>query len=659
MRALLFLLLLATAGAAGAEARYHLFPVHGVFFPNDSGPLRIDSDFRNALGKEEKHYFAQRFSERFPAAETISEANYLRTFAVSLQIARASRYTVSKIDGTVDLYAPVTASIYFNNLATGEVLYANTRTTIKTVAVMPEEAGRGKRIVSLFVASFHDVVDDLISDAAKRFNPTTVSTTVRASWKELAILDAGRDQGVDRDDMLEGERDSQIRVIWSGASYAVARAEMGTFAIGGKFSKITNRTLAEIRKPRLLPLVIRSPEDFPKDALVQLFSDALGAEAAISLIPVNPTFGEVIRTVRAQIDLSKQHVSQRELPQFFVRLSVINPMSYERPTNLAYKTLRVTVALAYAEVIDQAGRVLFAAQGANRIEDEITTNMAFDPIARKEIAVKNALRELAKRFAEFKLEAAKLEVVQGGRELSVRDEHGFLPAGMSAEAFRNIGRIRGITTDVFVPTWKVNALKREGELARLDSVLPIADGAPVPDKGDALLLDGVKGVAAQRKRFGPCGVAEKLGGVELPEYGDLAVSLFAAAYPAPFYMVGTARNLMELVRRGTGFKEDLKLLEPEFDYCVQPAYRIDADEPNCSNNGCVQVAHIKFTYRVRQGGPGGDVKVRKVIETRMTTSMLPREALAAAGAEALHMDLLEQVLQLAPVVAREVAQQRL
>ena len=86
MKALLFLLLFVTADFAGAEVSYQLFPVRGVFYPPDQ-PSLIDSDFRTALGPEEQGYFAKKFRERFPsAAQTISQENYRRTYAVSLQI---------------------------------------------------------------------------------------------------------------------------------------------------------------------------------------------------------------------------------------------------------------------------------------------------------------------------------------------------------------------------------------------------------------------------------------------------------------------------------------------------------------------------------------------------------------------------------------------
>lgn len=663
MKSLVSLLMLATAGLAGGEVRYGLFPVGGVFFPKEDGPSRIDADFRKAIEPlEQVRYFETAFRQRFPAAaDTISEANYRRTFAVSLQIARASRYTVDKrhINGTVDLYAPVTASIYFSNIATGEVLYANTRTSFKTVSVMPEKAASGGHIVELFKESYRDVVDDLVGDAAKHFNPVTISATVKARWKNLVILDSGSAQGLVPGDTLEDEVGNLLPVISSGTSYAVAGPPNGTFPTGQRFSKVTNGALAEINKPRVLPLVVRAPDGFAKEALLQIFSDALGAKAAISLIPVNRTFAAVIGAVKAQSKLSKE-LSKREWPKFFVRLSVVEPLSYERSTNLEYKTLRVTQALAYAELIDEASHVLYAAYGIDRTEDEITSAMAFDLTSRKETSVKNALGELAKKFAaELRLEPAKLDVAQGGKSPSVRDDHGIVPPGSSAIIYRNVGKFPGIPTEVLVPTWEVNEVGWEGGLLQLVTGQSLVPDAPLPEKGDVLIMDGVKTLVAQRGRFGPCGTVERLGAVELQQYADLAINLFASSHPAPFYSVGTTALLNDLVRGSTGFREDLKLREPKIEYCIHLAYRIDTVAQRCSDKGCAQGANFKLTFRVREGGPEGAIKLRKISETRITGSVLPPETPEPVRRISLQMDLLEPLLQLAPAVAKQVAQQKL
>ena len=243
--------------------------------------------------------------------------------------------------------------------------------------------------------------------------------------------------------------------------------------------------------------------------------------------------------------------------------------------------------------------------------------------------------------------------------MRVRDEYGILATGMMFYAYRNIGKVKGIASNVLVPTWEMEVVGSEGEVARVAPVLQMFDGAPSPDKGDVLQLDGARPGIARRKRFGPCGNAEKLGAVALPEYEGVATNLFAASSRAPFYMADIASRRAALVRGGSGFKEDLKLAVPKLDYCVQPVYRIDTEERSCSDASCAQVARIKLTFRVRHGGPEGDVKARDADEFKMTASALPREVASATRDEALHIDILEQVLKLAPAVALRIAQEKL
>lgn len=660
-RALLAIALVAVTAAQAAPG-LKLYPVRGVFFPVDDRAGRIDADFRTAIGAGEQTYFATRFRERFPeAAATITEGTQRRTFAVSLQIARASRYTVSKASGTVDLYLPVTASLYFTNVMTGEVLYAVTRTTIKTVTLMPEQArAGGPKTLALFTESFHGVVDDLIGDAKERFKPRVVSGKVVKSWNGLAVLDTGQDDGIARDDTLLDEKGNELRVVHAGPRYAVAAPALGAFSVGVVFSKASHGTLAEIRRPRLLPLVELAPAGFAEETLVQLFSDALGASAPVSLVPVNRTFAAVVRALSAQLDLSKEKLTQRELPAFFVRLHVPEPTSYERATNHDYQTLRVTEALAYAEVVDRAGRVLYATFGRDHTEDEITQGMALGLEARKEIAVKNALLALAKRFgAEFKLESARLELAEGGKRLTVKDEHGVLAAGAALRAYRSIGAVPGVNGEVLAPLWELEVSTPSLELTELSAVLPVMTDAPEPKKGDVLIVEGASSVDARRKRFGPCGEAEKLGPVELPGYTGLAFNLLAAGYRAPFYARGVGARLEALVQGGTGFKQALTFPEPKIDYCVQPAYRVATVEPTCSEKACAEVATIKLGYRVRLGGADGPVKATAGMETKMTATALPRSTPAEARAQALLGDLFDEVIKLAPAAASRLAQEKL
>jgi hypothetical protein len=661
VRSLALALALLSAGAAQAAPGLQLYPVKGVFFPSEEGPSRIDADFRSMIEAGEQPYFATKFREKFPeAAKTIAEGTQRRTFAVSLQIARASRYTVAKTNGTVDMYLPVTASVYFTNVMTGEVLYAATRTTIKMVNVMPENAkAGGDKTKSLFADTFHGVVDDLIGDAKERFKPQTVSAKVEKEWKGVAILGGGTNDGLRRDDTLTDEKGNELKVLHAGPDYAVASPTLGTFSKGTVFAKASNGTLAEIQKPRMLPLIEQAPAGFPEESLVQLFGDALGAAAPVSLVPVNRTYAEVVKALSTQIDLSKEKLTQRELPAFFVRLRVPDPITYERATKVDYMTGRITDALAYAEVVDRSGRVLYAAQGRDHIEDEVVNGQALNLEARQEIAIKNALLALAKRFgAEFKLKTAQFELAEAGALPSVKDENGLLAAGAMVHAFKKIGKV-GNAKDVLVPTWELSVAVPGEEKTELSPTFPLINDAPELAKGDVLIVEGASGVDARRRRFGTCGPAEKLGTVEVPGYTELAFNLFAQGYKVPFYAGGLAATVRALVHGGTGFKEDIKFAEPKVDYCIQPVYRISTGEPKCSGKTCSETATVKLSYRVRPPGGGGEVKASVGMESKMTASALPTAASAESKAIALQADLVDEILKVAPAAAAGLAEKKL
>lgn len=627
---------------------YQLFPVRGVFFPAESS-AHIDPDFNAAIAGGQQGYFEDAFRDRFPsAAKSITEGTQRRTFAVSLQIGRASKYAVPKPGGTVDLLLPVTASVYFTNVLTGEVLFTSTRTTVQPARVSADDAATGSaKLRELYLNAFRSVVDDLVGDAGERFRPSVVEAKVQKEWNGLAILAGGKDQRIGRDDVLIDAAGNELRVISASSAYAIAQPQLGTFAPGTTFSRVSSRTLAEIRKQRVLPLVEGSPEGMPEEMVLQVFSDALGASAPVSLVPVNRTFAAVLRAVSAQIDLSKEKLTHRELPAYFVRLHVPEPTSFERPTNLAYKTVRLTDAIAYAEVVDRSGRVVFAAVGRDRIEDEITSGMDVDARARKEVAVKNALLALARKFDALKFESATVAITQGGTSLRAGDEHGVLAPGTTLRVYHSIGEL-GDLGEVRVPTWEVSVTATSADGAELSTTLPIVAGVPAPEKGDVLILDAAGPGLARRNRLGPCGGNEQLGSVALPGYGDLALNLFAAASRAPFYVGGLSERVGALVHGGTGFKEDLRVADPAVDLCVQPVHKITRGESKCSGEACADVVQVAVGYRLLMGGRDGSVKASNARTLPLTAAALPVSTPAEARERSLRADLMEQVIRLAP-----------
>lgn len=655
------------AGAArGEEApAFRLYPLKGVFGlsgTSSDGPSLVDERFVQALGQEERDSFAATFRRRFPeSVEKLDDSNKRRTFAVSLQVTRASCYTVAKPEiRSVDLLLPMTASVYFTNVLTGEVLLSATTTIIPRGTVTEDQARPDSpRIGELYRRYFHELIDELIGEVRRRFRPRTVTATVQKDWKGLAVLDVGSNGGVQIDDSLEDDQGNELRVVWSALGYSVARVELGKFQTGAKFSRMSNGTLAEIQRPRVLPLIEETPKGLPREAILQLFGDALGESSPVSLMPVNPTFGEVLKEVAAEAEISQEELKARALPGLFVRLRVREPVSLELPTDKGYKRRRWTEATVLAEVQDTSGRVLFASVARNRVEDEVVAGIALDVASRREVVIKNALVDLARKFSVgFRPRSLELPVRQAnGDTFTVDDPQGVLPVGRNLRVFRKIGQVNKV--EVRVPVWDAEVTGALERAAEGRAVLPVVRGEANPKPGDVVLLEGVDAPVASRRRFGPCGHVEKLGAIELPEYEALALNRFAASYGAPYYAPGLAEQVATLVQAGTGFAQELSLKETAPDLCVEPVYRIDPLPESCSGAFCADVATVRLTYRIRTGGPQGEIKVKRGLETKMRATALPRESDAEARAGVLRLDLVDEVLKLAPQIATGFAQEAL
>lgn len=663
MRSLVFAAALLAAVPAVAAPAFQVYPVRGLFFTREAGAALIDEDFSKSEAADLGAYFEKKFRAAFPeAAKTIDDTNKRRTFAVSLQVARASVFLVPKPPTqVVDVYLPMTASLYFTNVMTGEILFAATRTDVPLGSILDTDvkAEGHPRIRGLFGRYFHELTDELIDDARKQFNPKTTFAQVRSEWNGLGILDQGERAGVATDDSFVDDQGNELRVVSVGPTYAIARAELGKIVGGGKYSRVSNATMAEIHKPRVLAFIDESPAQLPREALLQLFSDALGAKSPVSLLPVNSTFAEVLKSVATHAEISQDQVRQRELPDLFLRLHVYEPISFNAPTDKAYKSRRITQAIAFAEVQDRSGRVLFAASGRDRVQDEVVNNIAIDAGSRREIVVKNALIDLAKKFATgFQVKRLEVPVVEGSKtEVTLKDDVGALNVGAAVRIFHDIGRIDGIADSVRVPIWEVE-IDEAGATPHGKLSLPITETSPAPVKGDVIVFEGVSTGRPARVRLGPCGAPEKLGAVDFPGYEPLMQNLFAANSPAPFYASGLATHVSSLLNASCGFKSELPFKEPKTELCVQTVHRIDSGEQACSDEGCADKLSVRLTYRIKKGA-AGEVVTKHGLEAQVKGTTLPTATLAPDRAASIRADLTDEALELGPQITAAFAADKL
>lgn len=650
--------------STAADSSLKVYPIKGLFIsnPTKGGSLIHEGFSRGVDPAGAGAYFEAEFKKVFPdAISVVAEKDKRHTLITSLQISRASNYNVDKVDGTSDIYLPVSGSLYFTNAVSAEVLYTVSATYYHRATV----TGSGKslessKLQSMFMTAYKGLVGELLGKAKQQFNPQVISATVKQEWNGLYVLDKGQDQGVTKGDSIADAEGNTLDVLFSGSAYSVGAINLGKITIGKVFSKETNLSLSDIKKPRVMILVDKSPEGFPPEILRQLFSDALGSKAPVSVVHVNELFSQVLLTAFSKTDLSSESSRKRELPDFFIRLSVPESTDFELPTSLKHKTLRTYSSIATAELVDKSGRVLYAASGSDKIVDDVTSGMSFDRSSRREVSVKNALISLANRIGtELKFEQLELPVNSGGDLVSIKDELGVLTQGESLVAYRKIGKTAGIVEDVKVPIRGLNVETISEGLATATLDLPLTKTPLKVDAGDVIVLEEASAPRSiTRKRFSACGPAEKLGSVALPAFGDLAINTFERAFNAPFYSTGFLPEIKGLLGPGTRFKTDIKLVATASDYCVEPVYRVDVTDHQCDGDPrvCIDKANVRITFRIKIGNT---VVAKSGLETKMTSAGYMENSSPEAQKNSLAIDLLAESSKLAKDIATKLSKEKL
>ncbi|MFL6675671.1 MAG: hypothetical protein ACJ8LG_20545 [Massilia sp.] len=650
-------------GHALAASQLKLYPVRGLFVaPPEQGGALIHPLFRTAVPNVQGgEQFRDEFVKAFPdAALTVADKDKRWTLVSSMQVVRASHYSVDKVDGTSDVLVPVSGSLYFTNAISGEVLY----TVAGTYYARATVNGSGKqvddaRLQAMFVSAYKGLVADLLARAREQFKPHTVAGAVKREWNGLYILDRGQDAGIAKGDALSDPDGNTLDVVYSAPGYAVGSPSLGKIAVNASYARETNLSLSDIKKPRVMVLVDQVPDGFPADIVRHLFSDQLGAGAPVSVVHVNPLFASVLATAFSSTGLSSENSGKRELPDFFIRLNVPESRSFELPTSLRNTTTRSYRTMATAELVDRTGRVLYATSGEDRIDDQVVAGMGFDVASRREVSLKNALLALAKRIgAELKFERVELPL-QSLAPLAVQDRNGMLAQGEQLTVFRGIGKVDGVAGEVRVPFQELNVDGVSEGAASAAPGLPLTRAVLPFAPGDVVLLDANSGGhGVTRRRFAACGPAEKLGAVELPAFGELALNTFERNFKAPFYSTSFFGQVRQLVGPDSRFKSNIKLEMTPPDYCVEPVYRVDVGGAQCGGEPrvCTDSATVRITYRIRNGAT---IAARSGLETKMTGSGYLANASQADHKNSLDSDLLDASGKLAKEIAVKLNDQKI
>jgi hypothetical protein len=575
----------AAAPWAASAAQPLLYPIPVVFLDASRSEMAAEAS-RLLSAADSGRYFRDRFKASYAASvDQITDATSRRTFVVSLQIPRVSEYIVPKVNGTVERQLAMTGSLYFTNVMTGEVLFTYTATaylskTYAQSAGPPPESERAGMVGDVY----RGLVSDLLGKSSAAFKPFEITAKARDHFGALVVLDKGARAGLNVGDALTDPEGGEAKVVFADADYAVAQVQMGARpSSSGTWSKYSARTLGDVRKAPAVFRVAENGSNFADDTIQQMFADAAGETSALSIVPVNAEYAQVVNTVRQQTDISRDKTATRRLPLYFLRVTVAKPVTYEAPTNIAYKTVRIARARVSAELVDQDGRVQFAGSGEDMIRDEVTAGMGYDPQARQEVAVKNAIAIVTRKLSEqLRLEQADLRIaaVEGG-VVRVADELGLLRPGANITVLRDIGPTPGGPGRTYAPTWsgRVAELDAAGAKATLD--LPVFAGAPSVRAGDIVRVNRLRTGARNAARLHSCGAGETLGSRSLDGFEAMAMNALAARPEYETYFGDFVTRVSAQLQATGEFEAERAGADTPQELCIEPVNRIDLTAERC------------------------------------------------------------------------------
>lgn len=599
---------LLTSGAA--EANIQIYPAQGIFGLDqpcrksadviEANGSSISCDFSQAVSKATiRDQVARDFQNQLKLPDqivnTISQQNKHRTYIASLDVTRASEYVVNK-DSTAEIFLPVTLSLKLTNILSGEVIYSDSATLSQPIQVLASDinaAATRQAVQQKFQSSLLTLTQQLTADLQQKFKVSEIETAVIDQWKSYLVLNKGFNHGISKDDELSSPTGDLIRIVHADSDYAVALPVL----VNGspkKFSKIATNTRQAANKPKVLLVDVLTYQGESKDLIEQVFADAVGENASFSLTPVNKRYSTLAQSVAEQTGLANQEaIHQRELPEFFIRLSIIPVIGYQKQVGKITQQ-QVVHSEVFAEIIDRSGRVIYSAHETDEISETISQGMGFSLDVRKEIALKNALIKLGKKFQQgIQFTRSDLQVANGGSDtITIQDAGERLTTGMKVHVYN---REKVAARNVLIPTWEATIIERQGSKVKAQLDFPVSGNNRLAVRsGDSVLIDSHAPIGDSKQARVLCeGLhTEQVGEIPFYGFGPLLYHAFTSQSKRPFYATGSGfkgqTKLSDAIVKMTenaGFKKqlDLKLYVPK-DECLQPAFRIQVEEKTIKCN---------------------------------------------------------------------------
>lgn len=667
--------LAATAGAGSAMAQntVTLWPAPALYIPDSNVcgedglvPSRsdapvprgrsIDAIFCPQLKLEDRGEIGSAFAEAvhkyFPNTERefasalpaqASDLVKLRSsLAISLRLTRAAVATVPKQAG-VDGYLPITLTVDVTNVATGEVVFSKTETTVGQGVFDP--ATMTAEIQRQFRGQLLQAMEKLTQNAAAAFKPISQTAQVvgKASsgeFDQLWILDKGQNAGLRAGDSfgIDG------RILHSGGQYAILETALDELKVGHQVSRTVATSAAVMARPTVMVVAETVPSHYSADWVQQIFEDQLGASTTLAPLPINPAFTSLRRLVlgAAKADLPSD---SRSLPDYVASVRLVSFDRAQWASGVSGVTVDRYAAHVFVTLYDRTGRAVGTAHGSGKIEDKVSGDMRFSEGQRRDAAVRNALADAAQKLASFKPQLISLPLQKLSDGLSVNDPYGVVPFAVTLPVMRSVGKVKGGKEDILIPVGQVTSMElNSGRLMVRDSGI-----VPLKLRGNEVVSLQRGGLAmASRQSIALClgadaqPAAEQRGTIQMDSWAVAAEYVAASQLAAPFRSATLSSNLQRFQNNFAEFSKFAPALDKPSSQCLMPITAIQPVPKGLS---------VAIGYVLQSGG---QKLTSSGMQTNLTPTSVPPSASAESKAIMLQQDFLEAILPTAQSAAAKL-----
>lgn len=547
------------------------YPVQGVFLADTiSNP-----NFVNLVKKEARTTFIPKFMKEFNdnfdnAVQAITNKNKNKTIVSYLSIPRASFYQDKKPSG-IEYFLPITTSLNFVNITSGEVLYSTSSTVYEQTQENDIE-----NFNKLYIDAYNRAVGNVVKSAKSEFHPFEISTKIVDRYKNLYILDKGLDSGISNEDLLTDDDENQMVIIYSTMGYSIGKILFGDeVQKNDLFTKQSNSAgVGQVKKIKVLLL-----NDVKNVDIYDLFATSLGQNSKMNLVLTNPTYNKMKSTVVGlNKEFNAQNVYQKNLPNYFLSVEQTIPVKTSFKMNLNGLESAYFQVMGCGTIFDKTGRIVFS----QCVNEQTEPRYNYDEFnvsdeTMLEILRKNMTDSLAQKINEkivFKDFQFKVKNVNSDT-IELEDKYGVLNEGNIVGIYKNVKSENG--TDYLVPTFDYEVLENTQGIALCRLSNFYVDGLDKPNKDDIAAITMV--VANNGTNFYKIDnnvTAIDGNVVEVGELDKVVLPAIASGFSKPVVVQDeTIMKTVSNVNSSGMFNKKMQTVQNISDLKIVPSYKIE------------------------------------------------------------------------------------